>query len=233
MGKQSRAYIGLLKEAIHKDLRTTNCPLALWDYCAECRALIHNLTPRDLFQTAGKTPTEATFGTQGDISNLCQFGWYDWCYYQEVGAHQFPHQRNLLGRVLGPSKNEGNEMAQNILTHNGKVVPCRTLRRLTIDEIHNEVEIKKRNDFDERIKSILGDSLFPPPLNPDIIDLELQDFSDPDSQDNNSDSPSKWQDGDPVNPDGTATFESPIIDTLINTEVVLPLNNEKLLGKVV
>ena len=230
---RAELYIGLLKEAIRKDLRTSNCPLVLWDYCAERRALIHNLTPRDLFQTAGKTPTEATFGTQGDLSNLCHFGWYDWCYYREIGAHQFPHQRSLLGKVLGPSKNEGNEMAQNILTHNGKVVPRRTLRRLTIDEVHSEVEIKKRNDFDSRIKTILGDALTTPPKNADPVELELQDFSDPDSQEDAEDTPSQWIDGDPVNPDGTATFETPVNDTLINAEVVLPYNNEKLLAKVV
>ncbi len=79
---RAELYIGLLTEAIRKDLRTSNCPLVLWDYCAERRALIHNLTPRDLFQTAGRTPTEATFGTQGDISNLCHCSWYDWCYYK-------------------------------------------------------------------------------------------------------------------------------------------------------
>ena len=75
-------YIGFLKESVRKDLSRSNCPLSLWDYCAERRALIHNLIPRDLFQTGGCTPYEYQFGVQGDISNLCQFGWYEWCYYR-------------------------------------------------------------------------------------------------------------------------------------------------------
>ena len=73
---RAELYIGLLKESIRKDLRVSNCPLVLWDYCAERRALIHNLIPRDLFQSAGKSPIESTFGTQ-DISNLCHFAWFD------------------------------------------------------------------------------------------------------------------------------------------------------------
>ena len=42
-------YIGLFKEAIRKDLNNSDCPMVLWDYCAERRALIHNLTSRNLF----------------------------------------------------------------------------------------------------------------------------------------------------------------------------------------
>ena len=105
--------------------------MVLWDYCAQRRALIHNLTPKDLFQTDNQTPFEYQFGVQGDISNLCNFDWYDWCYYREESDHLFPKQKELLGRVLGPSKNEGNQMAQNILTVHGTVVPRRSLRRLT------------------------------------------------------------------------------------------------------
>ena len=228
---RAELYIGLLKEAIRKDLRTSNCPLVLWDYCAERRALIHNLTPRDLFQTSGKTPIEATLGTQGDISNLCNFSWYDWCYYREEAGHQFPYQKSLLGRVLGPAKNEGNEMAQHILTHNGKIVPRRTTRRLTIDELHNPTEIKKRNDYDNRITSILGDCMTLPPKDSDVPDLELLDFSDPDNPDD-AESPAYWEDGDPVNTNGTAIFETPVADTLINAEVLLPLNNEMKLATV-
>ena len=229
---RAELYIGILKEAIRKDLRTSNCPLVLWDYCAERRALIHNLTPRALFQTANKTPTEATFGTQGDISNLCLFDWYDWCYYREDADHQFPHQKVLLGKVLGPSKNEGNEMAQNILNHKGNIVPRRTLRRLTVDELHNPVEIKKRLDFDEIIKSILGDAMTIPPKTSEPTVLELQDFSDPDSDETTENQPSQWLDNDPINDDGTAIFDTPVADTLINAEVILPFNNENRLARV-
>ena len=230
---RAELYIGLLKESIRKDLRVSNCPLVLWDYCAERRALIHNLIPRDLFQSAGKSPIESTFGTQGDISNLCHFAWFDWCYYREENAHQFPHQKYLLGRVLGPSKNEGNEMAQNILNHYGKVVPRRTIRRLTIDEVHNSTEMNKRNAFDTRIKAILGDSITLPTDNTAALELELLDFSDPDSPTDPLDSPSQWLDNDPTNKDGTATFETPVSDALINAEVVLPSSTHEMkLGKV-
>ena len=141
---RAELYIGLLKEAIRKDMRSKNSPLVFWDYCAERRVIIHNLIPRNLFQLQGATPTEATFGTQGDISKVSQFGWYDWCYFTEKAGIQFPYLREQLGRVLGPSRNEGNEMAQAILNSNGKVITRRTLRRLRVEELHSPSEKEKR-----------------------------------------------------------------------------------------
>ena len=50
-------------------------------------------------------------GYQGDVSNLCKFEWYGKYYYQEESNYRFPQQKCLLGKILGPSKNKGNEMA--------------------------------------------------------------------------------------------------------------------------
>jgi hypothetical protein len=114
---RAELYIGLLKEAVRQDLRQSNAPIVLWDYCLERRAGIHNAIPRPLFQNNGATPHEATFGEQGDISNICNFGWYQWVYYRTSGT--FPEAKERLGRVLGPAKNEGSEMSQHVLTFQG------------------------------------------------------------------------------------------------------------------
>ena len=68
---QADLYIGLFKESVQRDISELNSPLKLWDYCAECRAIIHNLTPHNLFQLNGNIPYVATFGQQGDMSNVC------------------------------------------------------------------------------------------------------------------------------------------------------------------
>ena len=115
-------YIGLLKEAVRKDMHETNSPMSLWDYCMERRARINNLTAKDNFKLHGMTPHTTTLAEEGDISSLCQFGWYEWCYYCEQTA-AFPHNREVLGKVLGPARGEGNEMAQWVLKAKGRVVP--------------------------------------------------------------------------------------------------------------
>ena len=93
---KAELYIGLLKEAVHKDMRESDSPMSLWDYCVERRARINNLTAKDNFMLHGTTPCTMTLAVEGDISSLCQFGWYEWCYYHEqTGA--FPHNHEVLG----------------------------------------------------------------------------------------------------------------------------------------
>ena len=66
--------------------------------------------------------------------------------------------RYVLGRCLGPAKNEGNKMTQWVLKQNGQIVPRRTMRRLTPEERAREIEIKKISEFNDAIKARYGDS---------------------------------------------------------------------------
>ena len=119
---KAELYIGLLKEAVQKDMLESDLPMCLWDYCVERWAKINNLMAKDNFKLHGMTPHTATLAEEGDISSLCQFGWYEWCYYCEQAA-AFAHNREVLGQVLGPARGKGNEMAQWVLKANGQVVP--------------------------------------------------------------------------------------------------------------
>ena len=211
---RAELYIGLLKEAVRKDMRNSNSPMVLWDYCIQRRALIHNATPRPLFQLEGLNPHTATFGEVGDISNICSIGWYDWIYYRDFGS--FPENKEKLGRVLGPLRNEGNEMAQAVLTSKGTIIPRRTMRCLKPSEIHSEVEKRKRQLFDDLIRSKLGDATKLPDKDP--IPLDYTPYSD----DSEADLPQLPDDNDPVDPNNVSTFEKPITDQLLNAEVHLP-----------
>ena len=223
---RAELYIGLLKESVRQDMRACDAPMVLWDYCLERRAHIHNALPRPLFQNKGATPHEATFGEQGDISNICNFGWYQWVYYRNPAT--FPEGKECLGRVLGPAKNEGSEMAQYVLTSKGTVVPRRTLRPLQPSELNTEVERRKRTSFDEIIRSRLGDAMSTPskPLAPDYVPYADGELDPP---------PIHEIDDDPIENDGTAVFEKPITDYLINAELRLPqgenLEHAKVIGR--
>ena len=74
-------YIGLLKRSVRKDMLESRSPLVLWDYCCERRAMINNYTARNLFQLEGTNPYSKTFGDVADISSLCRFSWYQWCWF--------------------------------------------------------------------------------------------------------------------------------------------------------
>jgi hypothetical protein len=225
---RAELYIGLFKESIRQDLSKTNSPMKLWDYCAERRTRIHNVTPRDLFQLNGNTPITATFGTQPDISNICQFDWYDWCYFREESQVQFPFQKRQLGRVLGPLQNEGNEMSQAVLTITGKVVPRHTCSRLSISELHSPSEIQKRNNFDKNITELLGDSVSLPAVPEKTLDLDIVDLID-----DTVDDPLLLLEEDPIDSDGTSVYEKPITDLLIHAEVLLPQGDTMQQAKVI
>ena len=225
---RAELYIGILKEAVRKDLRLSNAPMRLWDYAIERRAMIHNLIPRPLFQNKGMSPHEVTFGSQGDISNLSSFGWYEWVYYRDFGS--FPENREKLGRALGPSINDGNEMAQYVLTSKATVIPRRTLRRLTDAETHSPIEIHKRTIFNKIIRKKLGDSIS---IQPENMDEELQPYDD----DENLKILTLPTENDPVDSNGVPMYEQPITDSLINIELHLPHGDEmksaKVMGRVI
>lgn len=220
---RAELYIGLLKEAVRADMRKSDAPMVLWDYCIERRARIHNATPKKLFQNNGLTPYEATYGVQGDISNICQFGWFEWVYFRDHGV--FPINKEKLGKVLGPLKNEGNEMAQAVLNYKGKVIPRRSIRRLRVEELNSPVEIEKRRLFDEMVRAKLGDaSTFPPSgeTEDEVVpyaDCEVDELP--------------TYDDDPVEENGVAQFEAPLTDLLIHAEVHLPQGEEMQRAKVI
>ena len=118
---KAELYIKLMKEAVRKDMREADSPLPFWDYCLERRVWIYNLMAQDHTKIQGTMPHTATTGKEGDISNLCQYKWYDRCYYREHTA-KFPHNQEVLVCVLGPARGEGNEMAQWVLKANGNIV---------------------------------------------------------------------------------------------------------------
>ena len=49
------------------------------------------------------------------------FDWFDWCYYCNHKSFSYPQKQ--VGCVLGPVKNDDNEMAQWVLKDTMKIVP--------------------------------------------------------------------------------------------------------------
>jgi hypothetical protein len=172
-----------------------------------------------------------TFGMDADISNLCQFGWYKWVCFREDSA-KFPFQKERLGPCLGPARNEGNEMAQWVLKDNGKIVPRRTLRRLSSAKLSltNETEAEKRMQFTTSIHGILGDSILlpaAPPLNPMDEYWGLEPYGD------GVESPLAFLEADLTDAARKPFIAHLLTDTLINAEVIILLEDSQAIARVV
>ena len=129
----------------------------------ERRARINNLTAKDLFSLHGSNTYTSLTSEEGDISALCKYSWYEWCYFREH-RELSPFNREVLGRILDPATGEGNEMAQWVLEANGQVVPRCTVCLLHADELHSPQDIKKRDIFDALIEKRWGTSGSPPSI---------------------------------------------------------------------
>ena len=222
---KAELYIGLIKEAVRKDMKSSGCPLAFWDYCVERRTRINNLTAKSTFTLHGSNAYTATTSKEGDISNLCQYDWYEWCYFRDHGAG-FPFNKEVLGRVLGPSRGEGNEMAQWILKSNGQVVPRRSLRPLKVEETHSEREKEMRRIFDRLIERRWGTAMTPPNCTTTDTDDSYDEYED-DYED-----PRVLPDiEDTVDSKGKLLNQMPAYDQL-KAEVSLQLGDDMELGKV-
>ena len=175
---RSEIFIGLLKEAVRKELKELDSPIAFWDYCAEYRARVNNLTAHNMFQLEGRNLHFSVTGEDDNISNICQFAWYQWWYYREHTSN-FPFTCDIIGRVLVPDKGEGNKMAQWILKANGNVVRRQTPLHLNNAELNSEKEKRKHTIFDECISKLWGTSISPTPTAIDSDNL-LDPYKDPD-----------------------------------------------------
>ena len=228
---RAELLVGMFKEATRKDLSASNSPIVLWDYCMERRALIFNCTAKKLFQLNGTNPYTATLGDQADISNLCQFGWYEWVYYWDSTA-TYPHQKECLGRCLGPAINEGNEMTNWVLAISGQVIPRRTLRPLTPGELSvtNVAEVEKRTEYTAAIRKKLGNSLMLPTVSklPTVKDeFELDLYEDDEFI------PMAIPAAEIIDATGRPVVMQSLADGLINAEVLLPIGDSKAMATVI
>ena len=122
---------GVIKAKTRDLMRKTNTPLVLWDYCAEYTAELRCMTATNLFDLNNRTPFETVLGFTPDISELVEFGWYQWVWYHDP-VH--PDKDNL-GRWLGPAHNIGQGLAYYILNHNAEVVVRSTVSGIKDDYI--------------------------------------------------------------------------------------------------
>jgi hypothetical protein len=80
-------------------MQKANAPQRLWDFCAVHQAELRCLTATDLYHLHGHTPYEIVTGNTPDISEYCQYWWYEPVYYLEQ-TNAFPQDKLVLGRWL-------------------------------------------------------------------------------------------------------------------------------------
>jgi hypothetical protein len=143
-------------------------PRRLWDYCIELASIVRSHTAHDLYKLQGQVPETVMMGQTADISFICEFKWYAWVYYNESTAN-FPEERVVLGRYLGPTEPEsGSVMTAKILKDNGQVIRRNTFRHIRLEEYDTEECKTARSKFDTIIETRLGEALTEKDISPEF-----------------------------------------------------------------
>ena len=95
---KAKLYVGIIKEVVRCDMKEANCPIPFRDYCIERRVKISNLTMKDRFNLQGSNAYIQLHHEEGDISNICQYRWYDWIYYRER-TNKFPFSQRCIREI--------------------------------------------------------------------------------------------------------------------------------------
>ena len=137
----------------------------------------------------------------------------------------------MLGRILGPARGEGNELAQWVLKSNGNVVPRWTVRPLQLAELHSDMEKWKRAIFDALIERRWGS----PMSTPNKDDADMTTDTEDSEVDNDETMTSKRHIDieDSVDSQGKLMNQLPAYNHLLNTEIMVQAEEGQVSGKVI
>ena len=155
---------GIIKSRCRDMMRRTNTPVVLWDYCIEYNSELRTMTVSNSVELSGRTPFERIMGYTPDISELVEFEWYQWVWYNDPASHD----RIKLGRWLGPAHNAGQGLAYYILNESGEVVMRSSVVPLKKTELSEPAILERTNKFSANIDRTIGNYTKP------SIDLTVQ-----------------------------------------------------------
>ena len=72
-----------LKRGSSRKMLKSGSPKPLWDHCLELEARIRSHTAHDIYDLDGDTPEGKMKGTTTNISQICDYEWYEWVMFRD------------------------------------------------------------------------------------------------------------------------------------------------------
>jgi hypothetical protein len=205
-----------LKRKTRRQMIASHCPKRLWDDCMELITDINSHTVHENFGQDGQTPQALISGCTPDISTLAEFQWFEWVKWFDENAN-FPADREVYARYLGPSRSVGSLMTSKLLNEKGNTLHRSSFRSLTREELDDPKEKAIRDAFDKKIEAVLGPTM----QHGDIPEEETPTY---DRYEDDETTRIEVLDRDDVDQDAA--------DQYLQAEVILPIAGEMLKGKV-
>jgi hypothetical protein len=112
----------------------------LWADAIELEAYVWSHTAHDIYSLQGEVPETVMSGETVDISQVCEFAFYDWVMFCDEPV-AFPDANPVIDRYLGPAIDVGPALTAKILKANGEAVYRSTYRHLTDTEVQNAAHV--------------------------------------------------------------------------------------------
>jgi hypothetical protein len=146
-------------------------------------------------------------GDTPDISDILDFGYYEWVWYWYPTSVRFPNDPRQLGRWLGRDHAHGPAMCYKILKPNGHWIVCSSFTPLSDSDKRDATVNDRMADFTTKSDDIVGkfDLSF-------ILEEETAEFETLPSLDDTQDE----TDLPPLDVD-----DKDMLDPLINAEIIL------------
>jgi hypothetical protein len=209
----------------------TGSPKRLWDHFIKLEGLIRSHTANDIYSTGGEVPETIMKGGIADISQICEYGWYDWVMFRDT-MEAFPENKLVLGRYLGPATNVGSAMTAKILKQNGQFVCRSTLRHLTIDEIDCPVQAAAQTHFDKMIIELIGPNSTPSNFDAEDLTPNMYHFVGHTIEEGEAEG-NAYEEGSPDEDDLEPLPTPEAGDNYLLTEITLPMGGVLSRGRVI
>ena len=191
-----------LKRRWRLTMTSKNVPCRLWCFGFEHQARLMLYIPRGRNERTGY---EMVTGHTPDISEFCDFDFYDLVWYWRAPHPSMAEHDRELARWMGVAHRHGSDMCYWLLPVSGKPIVTTTLQHVTGEDYRNP-DLKSRiDDFNRQLSIRLDDTNFVLPGNEDIdyyaqdvYDIPLQresmngDSSNGDSSDNADNEPEQF-----------------------------------------
>ena len=110
-------------------------PKPIWADAIELEAYVRSNTAHNIFILQGEVTETVISGETSDISQFCEFAFYDWIMFRDQPV-AFPDDNPVLGHYLGIAINVGPALTAKILKANGEVIYRSTYHALTQAQTH-------------------------------------------------------------------------------------------------
>ncbi len=145
-----------LKRSTRRQIRRANAPRRFWSYAAKWCAALRRLTALDIPELDGRTPSERVTGSTPNITPYIMFDWYQNVYFH-MPINDFPHQKRVMGKLIGVADNCTDELAFVVISATGIPMTRKSVWAIPPEQVETDAVKADVLELDAALEQRFGD----------------------------------------------------------------------------